>query len=149
MCIRKLIYAALCYVCVFLHLQEVISNHKDPLASSYGRIDSGLRSSYSQLSNSTYSSSLPSQSYGGGYGSSGLGGYPTFRLWTGNQPQISGGAWTVSFHLIVITKEKKNWSSLVCKVPQRGSGFFQLLFVRYVFVCKLWLILKKVGSRRI
>ncbi|XP_048332230.2 RNA-binding KH domain-containing protein PEPPER [Ziziphus jujuba] len=61
-------------------IQEVISNHQDPLASTYGRIDAGLRSSYSQLNNSTYpSSSLSSQSYGV-YGSSGLGGYSAFRL---------------------------------------------------------------------
>lgn len=64
-------------------LQEVISNHKEPVASSYGRLDTGLRSSYSQLGSSSYpSSSLPSQPYSG-YGSSGLGGYSTFRLWIG------------------------------------------------------------------
>lgn len=59
-----------------------MSNHKDPLASSYGRLETGLRSSYSQLSNSAYSSSsLSSHSYGGsGYGSSGVGGGYTFRL---------------------------------------------------------------------
>ncbi|KAF7806678.1 RNA-binding KH domain-containing protein PEPPER-like [Senna tora] len=62
-------------------IQEVISNHKEPVSSSYGRLDGGLRSSYSQLGGSTSysSSSLPSQPYTG-YGSSGLGGYSTFRL---------------------------------------------------------------------
>ncbi|CAL5199281.1 unnamed protein product [Lathyrus oleraceus] len=61
-------------------IQEVIANHNETMASSYGRLDSGLRSSYSHLNNSSYpSSSLPSQSYNG-YGSSGLGDYSTFRL---------------------------------------------------------------------
>ncbi|KAL5549418.1 hypothetical protein UlMin_004649 [Ulmus minor] len=60
-------------------IQEVISNHKEPAPSSYGRIDTGLRSSYTQLGSSYSSSSLPSQPYSG-YGSSGLGGYSTFRL---------------------------------------------------------------------
>ncbi|KAG4942513.1 hypothetical protein JHK85_047159 [Glycine max] len=62
-------------------IQEVISNHKEPLASNYSRLDTGLRSSYPQLGSSSYSSSsLSSQPYSGGYGSSGLGGYRTFRL---------------------------------------------------------------------
>ncbi|KAL1359376.1 hypothetical protein HN51_004694 [Arachis hypogaea] len=30
-------------------IQEVISNHKDPVASSYGRVDAGLRSSYAAV----------------------------------------------------------------------------------------------------
>ncbi|KAI9112536.1 hypothetical protein K1719_016459 [Acacia pycnantha] len=65
-------------------IQEVISNHKEPASSSYGRLDAGgggLRSSYAQLGgNTTYSSSsVTSQPYTG-YGSSGLGGYGTFRL---------------------------------------------------------------------
>ncbi|XP_023538336.1 RNA-binding KH domain-containing protein PEPPER-like [Cucurbita pepo subsp. pepo] len=65
-------------------IQEAISGPKEPVtSSSYGRLDTtGLRSSYSQLgaSGSSYTpSSLSSQSYGG-YGSSGLGGYSTFRL---------------------------------------------------------------------
>ncbi|XP_022149911.1 RNA-binding KH domain-containing protein PEPPER [Momordica charantia] len=68
-------------------IQEAVSGPKEPVtSSSYGRLDAGLRSSYSQLagSGSSYtssftSSSLSSQSYGG-YGSSGLGGYSTFRL---------------------------------------------------------------------
>ncbi|XP_058755557.1 RNA-binding KH domain-containing protein PEPPER-like [Vicia villosa] len=62
-------------------IQEVIANRNETMASSYGRLDSGMRSSYSHLNSSSYpSSSLPSQSYNG-YGSSGLGGdYSTFRL---------------------------------------------------------------------
>ncbi|CAK8564089.1 unnamed protein product [Lathyrus sativus] len=61
-------------------IQEVIANHNETIASSYGRLDSGLRSSYSHLNSSSYPpSSLPSQSYNG-YGSSGLGDYSTFRL---------------------------------------------------------------------
>ncbi|WVZ09318.1 hypothetical protein V8G54_013848 [Vigna mungo] len=62
-------------------IQEVISNHKEPVASNYSsRLDSGLRSSYPQLGSSSYSSSSLSQPYSG-YGSSGLGGgYSTFRL---------------------------------------------------------------------
>ncbi|KAK0570412.1 hypothetical protein LWI29_000770 [Acer saccharum] len=61
-------------------IQEFMNNHKEP-TSSYGQIDTGYRSSYSHLGNSSYSSSsLSSQSYGG-YGSSGVGGgYSTFRL---------------------------------------------------------------------
>ncbi|XP_057466642.1 RNA-binding KH domain-containing protein PEPPER-like [Actinidia eriantha] len=59
-------------------IQEFISSHKEPVSSSYGGIDSGLRSSYSQLGNSAYPSSTQSYS---GYGSaSGLGGYSSFRL---------------------------------------------------------------------
>jgi len=61
-------------------LQEVITNHNETIASSYARLDTGLRSSYSQLGSSSYpSSSLPSQPYNG-YGSSGPGDYSTFRL---------------------------------------------------------------------
>ncbi|RDX86151.1 RNA-binding KH domain-containing protein PEPPER [Mucuna pruriens] len=61
-------------------IQEVISNHKEPVSSNYSRLDAGLRPSYSQLGSSSYSSSsLSSQPYSG-YGSSGLGGYSTFRL---------------------------------------------------------------------
>ncbi|KAK7329739.1 hypothetical protein VNO77_23916 [Canavalia gladiata] len=60
-------------------IQEVISSHKEPATSNYSRLDTGLRS-YSQLGSSSYSSSsLSSQPYSG-YGSSGLGGYSTFRL---------------------------------------------------------------------
>ncbi|KAG4959134.1 hypothetical protein AAZX31_13G083800 [Glycine max] len=62
-------------------IQEVISNHTEPVASNYSRLDTGLRSSYPQLGSSSYSSSsLSSQPYSGGYGSSALGGYSTFRL---------------------------------------------------------------------
>ncbi|XP_027332011.1 RNA-binding KH domain-containing protein PEPPER-like [Abrus precatorius] len=61
-------------------IQEVISSHKESVSSNYSRLDTGLRSSYSQLGSSSYSSSsLSSQPYSG-YGSSGLGGYSTFRL---------------------------------------------------------------------
>ncbi|KAI4335357.1 hypothetical protein L6164_014009 [Bauhinia variegata] len=62
-------------------IQEVINNRKEPVTSSYSsRLDAGLRSSYSQLGSTSYSSSsLASQPYSG-YGSSGLGGYSTFRL---------------------------------------------------------------------
>ncbi|XP_061364684.1 RNA-binding KH domain-containing protein PEPPER-like [Gastrolobium bilobum] len=61
-------------------IQEVISNHKEPVISSYGRLDAGLRSSYPQLgSTSRFSSSLSSQPHTG-YGASGLGDYSTFRL---------------------------------------------------------------------
>lgn len=61
-------------------IQEVITNHNETIASSYARLDTGLRSSYSQLGSSSYpSSSLPSQPYNG-YGSSGPGDYSTFRL---------------------------------------------------------------------
>ncbi|GMH13607.1 hypothetical protein Nepgr_015448 [Nepenthes gracilis] len=64
-------------------IQEFISNHREPVSSSsYGKIETGMRSSYmSQLGSSTYpssSSSLSSRPYGG-YASSGLGGY-SFRL---------------------------------------------------------------------
>ncbi|KAJ7979402.1 RNA-binding KH domain-containing protein [Quillaja saponaria] len=61
-------------------IQEAISNPKEPVSSSYGRLDVGLRSSYPQLGSKSYpSSSLSSQSYTG-YGSPGLGGYSTFRF---------------------------------------------------------------------
>ncbi|KAG1362108.1 RNA-binding KH domain-containing protein PEPPER [Cocos nucifera] len=61
-------------------IQEFIAGHKEPLTSSYGGLDTGLRSSYSQLASTTYpSSSLASQSHGG-YGSLGLGGYGGYRL---------------------------------------------------------------------
>ncbi|KAF7837963.1 RNA-binding KH domain-containing protein PEPPER-like [Senna tora] len=62
-------------------IQEVIGNHKEPVASSYsGRIDAGLRSSYSQLGGTSYSSSSLSTQPHTGYGTSGLGGYGTYRL---------------------------------------------------------------------
>ncbi|KAI3410638.1 uncharacterized protein J3R85_018642 [Psidium guajava] len=59
-------------------IQEFIIGHKEPVTSNYGKMDSGLRS-YSQLGDTSYtSSSFSSQPYGG-YGSS-LGGYSSFRL---------------------------------------------------------------------
>ncbi|KAF3975851.1 hypothetical protein ACB098_01G179900 [Castanea mollissima] len=61
-------------------IQEAINSHNEPVTSSYGGLDSGLRYSYSQLGSTSYpSSSFSSQSYGG-YGSSSLGGYSAFRL---------------------------------------------------------------------
>lgn len=61
-------------------IQEFISNHRESLASSYGKMDSGLRSSYPQMGNTSYApSSLSSQPYGG-YGSSGIGGYGSYRI---------------------------------------------------------------------
>ncbi|PKI56675.1 hypothetical protein CRG98_022925 [Punica granatum] len=60
-------------------IQEFISRHAEPVTSTYGKVDPGLRS-YSQLGDSSYpSSGYSSQSYGG-YGSSSLGGYSSFRL---------------------------------------------------------------------
>ncbi|PKU81584.1 RNA-binding KH domain-containing protein PEPPER [Dendrobium catenatum] len=60
-------------------IQEFIAGHKDPAPSSYGSLDTGLRSSYSHLGRSDYSSSLSASSLGG-YGSSGLGGYGSYRF---------------------------------------------------------------------
>ncbi|EEF44134.1 RNA-binding KH domain-containing protein PEPPER [Ricinus communis] len=62
-------------------IQEFLSNHnKEPVTSSYSKYDTGLKSVYSQLDNSPYtSSSLSAKSYGE-YGSSSLGGYSSFRL---------------------------------------------------------------------
>ncbi|KAE9606283.1 hypothetical protein Lalb_Chr10g0106261 [Lupinus albus] len=37
--------------------RETISNNREPVASGYSRLDAGLRSSYSQLGSSSYSSS--------------------------------------------------------------------------------------------
>ncbi|KAF5175397.1 Rna-binding kh domain-containing protein pepper [Thalictrum thalictroides] len=59
-------------------IQDFIAGHKDPV-SSYGKMDTGLRS-YSQLGNTSYSSSSLAAQGLGGYGSSGLGGYSSFRL---------------------------------------------------------------------
>lgn len=62
-----------------LCLQEFIAGHKEPVTGNFGKLDTGLRS-YSQLSNTAYpSSSLAAQSLGG-YGSSGVGGYGSYRL---------------------------------------------------------------------
>ncbi|CAL5333415.1 unnamed protein product [Camellia sinensis] len=57
--------------------KEFISSHKEPVSSSYGRMDSGLRSSYSQFGSSNYQeSSLSAQPpYGGGYGGGGYSSY--------------------------------------------------------------------------
>uniref|UniRef100_A0A1D1ZHI2 Poly(RC)-binding protein 3 n=1 Tax=Anthurium amnicola TaxID=1678845 RepID=A0A1D1ZHI2_9ARAE len=64
-------------------MQEFMGGRKEPAvssySSSYGGYETGLRSSYSQLSNTSYPSSLTSQSYGG-YGSSGVGGYGIYRF---------------------------------------------------------------------
>lgn len=60
-------------------IQEAISTHNEPVTSSYGGLDPGLRYSYSQLGGSSYPSSSFSSQYGG-YGSSSLGGYSSFRL---------------------------------------------------------------------
>ncbi|KVE69409.1 K Homology domain, type 1, partial [Cynara cardunculus var. scolymus] len=63
--------------------QECVNGHKESIPSSYGKMDSGLRSSYSQMGgNSSYqsSSAYGGQSYGGGYGGSGLGGYSSYRM---------------------------------------------------------------------
>ncbi|KAK6944590.1 K Homology domain, type 1 [Dillenia turbinata] len=62
-------------------IQECIANHQEVVPSRYGKIDAGLRSPYSQLGGSSYtSSSLPTPPYGG-YRSPGIGGgYGSFRL---------------------------------------------------------------------
>ncbi|RZC56825.1 hypothetical protein C5167_015684 [Papaver somniferum] len=63
-------------------IHEFIAGHKEPSVSSYGNMDTGLRSygSHQMVGNSSYQpSSLPTQPLGG-YGSSGLGGYNNFRL---------------------------------------------------------------------
>ncbi|CAD5164280.1 unnamed protein product [Musa acuminata subsp. malaccensis] len=60
-------------------VQEFITGRREPVSSNYGGVDTGLRSSYSQLASTAYpSSSYASHSYGG-YGSSGLGGYGGYR----------------------------------------------------------------------
>ncbi|XP_058104094.1 RNA-binding KH domain-containing protein PEPPER [Magnolia sinica] len=60
-------------------IQDFIAAHKEPVPSSYGKIDTGMRP-YSSLTNSSYpSSSLATQQLGG-YGSSGVGGYGGYRL---------------------------------------------------------------------
>lgn len=64
----------------WLPMQEFMNNHKEPVTSSYGKIDTGYRSSYSQLGSSLYSSSSLSSQLYGGYGSSGVGGYGSYRL---------------------------------------------------------------------
>ncbi|KAL0302596.1 UNVERIFIED_CONTAM: RNA-binding KH domain-containing protein PEPPER [Sesamum angustifolium] len=62
-------------------IQEFTSSgHREPLPGSYGKLESSLRPSYSQLGSSSYSSSSFSGQPYGGYGSSGVGGYSSFRL---------------------------------------------------------------------
>ncbi|KAI3990242.1 hypothetical protein MKX01_037581 [Papaver californicum] len=63
-------------------IHEFIAGHKEPSVTSYGNMDTGLRSygSHQMVGNSSYQpSSLPTQPLGG-YGSSRLGGYSNFRL---------------------------------------------------------------------
>lgn len=59
-------------------IQDFISGHKEPPVSSYGGLDTGLRSSYSHMGGSAYPSSSLTSQYGG-Y-SSGLGGYGNYRF---------------------------------------------------------------------
>ncbi|KAH0456703.1 hypothetical protein IEQ34_014610 [Dendrobium chrysotoxum] len=59
-------------------IQDFLAAHKDPAPSSYGSTDTGLRSSYSHLGGSSYSSSLSAASLNG-YGSIGPGGYGSYR----------------------------------------------------------------------
>ncbi|KAL0344908.1 UNVERIFIED_CONTAM: RNA-binding KH domain-containing protein PEPPER [Sesamum radiatum] len=61
-------------------IQEFIGGHREPLPRNYGKLESSLRPSYSQLGSSSYSSSSFSEQPYGGYGSSGVGGYSSFRL---------------------------------------------------------------------
>ncbi|XP_011094105.1 RNA-binding KH domain-containing protein PEPPER [Sesamum indicum] len=62
-------------------IQEFTSSgHREPLPGSYGKLESSLRPSYSQLGSSSYSSSSFSGQPYGGYSSSGIGGYSSFRL---------------------------------------------------------------------
>ena len=78
-------------------MQEAINSHNEPVTSSYGGLDSGLRYSYSQLGSTSYpSASFSSQSYGG-YGSSSLGGYSAFRLWGDERLMANSYVWTNFF----------------------------------------------------
>ncbi|EYU18213.1 hypothetical protein ABFS82_10G069800 [Erythranthe guttata] len=68
-------------------IQDFTSAPRESLPGSYSNLESSLRSSYSQLgsgsgSGSAYTSSsyAAGQPYGGGYGSSGVGGYSSFRM---------------------------------------------------------------------
>ncbi|GFP84373.1 poly(rc)-binding protein 3 [Phtheirospermum japonicum] len=56
-------------------IQDFIGGHREPLPGSYSKLESSLRSSYSQLGNS---STFTGQPYGG-YGSSGAGGYNSYN----------------------------------------------------------------------
>ncbi|KAF6143866.1 hypothetical protein GIB67_009847 [Kingdonia uniflora] len=57
-------------------IEEFMAGHKEPVRSSYGNFDTGLSSSYPQFGNSSYPSAQPPL---GGYGSSGVGGYSSYR----------------------------------------------------------------------
>ncbi|CAA0821458.1 RNA-binding KH domain-containing protein PEPPER [Striga hermonthica] len=58
---------------------DFIGGHRDPLLGSYSKLESSLRSSYSQLGSSSYpSSTFSGQQRYGGYGSSGIGGYSSY-----------------------------------------------------------------------
>ncbi|OMP07730.1 hypothetical protein COLO4_07097 [Corchorus olitorius] len=66
---QQLIQSALAFACLVLHTQEFMSQEKDPvMSSSYG--DTSYGSLFSQLGSTSYSSSLPTQPYGGYGGSS-------------------------------------------------------------------------------
>ncbi|KAL2503204.1 RNA-binding KH domain-containing protein PEPPER [Forsythia ovata] len=61
-------------------IQEFTSGHRESLPETYSNLDSSLRPSYSQLGSGSYSSSSYREQPYDGYGSSGLGGYRSFRL---------------------------------------------------------------------
>nr|GEX25297.1 RNA-binding KH domain-containing protein PEPPER-like [Tanacetum cinerariifolium] len=64
-------------------IQECVNGRKESIPSSYSSLESGLRSSYSQLGNSSYqpsSSNYGGQSFGGYGAASGLGGYNSYRM---------------------------------------------------------------------
>ncbi|XP_011077735.1 RNA-binding KH domain-containing protein PEPPER [Sesamum indicum] len=61
-------------------IQEFIGGHREPLPRNYGKLESSLRPSYSHMGSSSYSSSSFAEQPYGGYGSSGVGGYSSFRL---------------------------------------------------------------------
>ncbi|KAJ8767353.1 hypothetical protein K2173_017397 [Erythroxylum novogranatense] len=61
-------------------IQDFLSNRKESVSSSYSKYQSSLRSIYSPLDSTSYpSSSLSGQAYDN-YGSSGVGGYSSYRL---------------------------------------------------------------------
>ncbi|KAL3644165.1 hypothetical protein CASFOL_012097 [Castilleja foliolosa] len=60
-------------------IQDFIDGHREPLPGNYSQLESSLRSSYSQLGNSSYSSSTFTGQPYGGYGSSGAGGYNSYN----------------------------------------------------------------------
>lgn len=60
-------------------IQDFMAGHKEPVTSTYGKLDTGMRS-YSQLGNTPYPSSSLSMPSMGGYGASGVGGYGSYRL---------------------------------------------------------------------